>query len=97
MKKTILTLAVLSTASLMAADGSALFQKCAACHGIKAEKKALGRSDVIQGWSESKIIGELKEFRDEKVDADEMVMKAQVKDFTDKDIQSVAKYISTLK
>ena len=97
MKKITWTLAILTTTSLMAADGSALFQKCTVCHGIKAEKRALGRSDVIQGWREGKIISELKEFRDEKVDEDAMIMKAQVKGLSDDEIQALAKYITTLK
>ncbi|OYY80865.1 MAG: cytochrome C, partial [Methylophilales bacterium 16-45-9] len=28
-----------------------MYQKCAACHGLKAEKHALGKSEVIAGWS----------------------------------------------
>jgi len=46
--KTLLALLGL-TLALSAADGSALFQKCAACHGQKGEKAALGKSEVIAG------------------------------------------------
>ena len=97
MKKIILTLTIGAISSLIASDSAALFKKCTACHGEKAEKKALGRSDIIKNWSANKIEKRLIFFRDKKVDADEVVMKNQVKNFSDKDIKEIAKYISSLK
>ena len=96
MKKIVLTLTILASSSLFASNGAALYKKCAGCHGVHGEKRALGKSDIIQGLSQRKIENELFEFRDEKVDSDEMIMKMQVKNFTNDQIKAVAKYISNL-
>ena len=96
MKKIVLTLTILASSSLFASNGAALYKKCAGCHGVNAEKRALGRSEIIQGLSQRKIENELFEFRDERVDSDEMIMKMQVKHFTNDQIKAVSKYISNL-
>ena len=36
---------------MFAADGEALFKTCTTCHGTRAEKSALNKSQVIAGWS----------------------------------------------
>ena len=49
-KKTILAtilVSVLTCSNLFATEGAVLYKKCAGCHGIKGEKKALGKSEVI--------------------------------------------------
>ena len=38
------------------ADGTALFTICASCHGEKAEKSALGKSQIIAGWDKQRTI-----------------------------------------
>ena len=62
MKKIILAVAVLGTMSLMA-DGAALYKKCAACHGAKGEKAALGKSAVIGGMDTAALVADLKGYK----------------------------------
>lgn len=62
--KKVLVVAALATISLLAADPATTFkQKCASCHGQKAEKKALGKSDVIAGWDAATVVAALKEYK----------------------------------
>ena len=42
-----------------ATDATTLFATCASCHGQKAEKSALGKSQVIAGWDKQRIIDAL--------------------------------------
>ncbi len=97
MKKLVMaTVLVVSTLSLMAADGRALTRKCIGCHGMDFGKKALGRSEVVKGWSAKKIESSLKAYRTT-TESDELVMKAQIGNYTDAQIKTVAKYIAGLK
>ncbi len=98
MKKIALTLLVASV-SLMAADGAALFKKCAACHGAKGEKKALGKSAVIGGEPAAEIEKKLHGYKAGTLNAHGMgaLMKGQVASYSDADIKAVAEYISGLK
>ena len=34
-------------------DANMLYQKCAGCHGLNAEKKALNKSAIIKDWNSS--------------------------------------------
>ena len=100
MKKfAMLTLAALTASTLMAADGAALFKKCAGCHGAKAEKHALGKSAVIAGWDKAKIVEALKGYKagTRNVYGMGAVMKGQVASLSDADIEALADYISKLK
>jgi len=100
MKKiAILGLVAAGAISLMAADGAALFKKCAGCHGAKAEKKALGKSEVIAGWDKAKIVQALKGYKAGKRNVHGMgaLMRSQVATYSDADIEAVADYISKLK
>ena len=83
----------------MAADGAALYKKCAACHGAKAEKKALGKSEVIHTWDSAKIEETLKGYKAGTTNSHGMgaLMKGQVASYSDADIAAVATYISGLK
>jgi cytochrome c553 len=98
MKKLTLAL-LLAGSSLMAADGATLFKKCAACHGQKAEKKALGKSDVIAGWDVKTIVTDLKGYKAGTLNKKGMgaVMKGQMASFSDADMEAVAAYIHGLK
>jgi len=98
MKKIALTLLVASV-SLMAADGAALYKKCAACHGAKAEKKALGKSNVIHTMSSADIETALKGYKAGTRNTKGMgaLMKGQVASYSDADIAAVSAYIATLK
>jgi cytochrome c553 len=94
----IATVVALSSASLFAAmDGQALTRKCVGCHGLSFEKAPLGRSaHVVKGESYSKIVKMIKYYQHPK-ESDEMIMKTQVKNLTDAQIKTIAKYISSLK
>lgn len=87
------------TAMLSAADGGALFQKCAACHGLKAEKSALGKSGVIAGWKEDKIVEALKGYKAGTRNTKGMgaIMKGQTATLSDSDMKAIAEYVSKLK
>ncbi len=100
MKKVVgISLILAGAISLMAADGAALYKKCASCHGAKAEKKALGKSAVIQGLDKAHLVKELKEYKAGKLNKKGMggLMKAQLATYSDADIEAVADYISKLK
>jgi len=79
------------------ADGKKLFTKCAGCHGMNGEKHALGKSQIIQGWSVDKVETALKGYKDGTYGgASKSFMKAQVANLSDADIKALAEYISQL-
>ncbi|NCB53803.1 MAG: c-type cytochrome [Epsilonproteobacteria bacterium] len=55
MKKVLVLASILCATSIFAADGATLYKTCATCHGAKAEKAALNKSQIIAGWSADKI------------------------------------------
>lgn len=79
-------------------DGGALFsQKCASCHGMKAEKSALGKSQIIAGWDESKIKDALKGYQNGTYGKEmKAVMQGQAKALDDASIDALAKHVSHL-
>ncbi len=93
--------AVASTVASVAkpsVDGKALFAACASCHGQKAEKKALGKSEVIAGWDKQKVIDALNGYKVGTYGgAMKGLMKGQVASKSQADIDALAGYISTLK
>ncbi|NLC28262.1 MAG: c-type cytochrome [Campylobacteraceae bacterium] len=97
MKKIFLSLLVAGTASLMAADGAALYKKCISCHGSNAEKKALNKSQVIAGWPAEKQIAALKGYKDGTYGGPmKALMKGQISSYSDEEIEAVSKYIESL-
>lgn len=97
MKKIALTLLVASV-GLMAADGAALYKKCASCHGAKGEKKALNKSQPITGWDVAKTEAALKGYKDGSYGGPmKGLMKGQVASYSDADIKAVSEYIAGLK
>ncbi|MDD2837705.1 MAG: c-type cytochrome [Sulfuricurvum sp.] len=96
--KTLLAILGLSV-MLSAADGGALFQKCAACHGLKAEKPALGKSEVIAGWKADKTIEALKGYKAGTRNTKGMgaIMKGQTASLSDADMKTIADYVAGLK
>ncbi|MHC3994875.1 c-type cytochrome [Thiomicrolovo sp. ZZH C-3] len=98
MKKIALTLLVASV-SLMAADGAALYKKCAACHGANGEKKALGKSEIIKGWDAAKTAAALTEYKagTRNIHGMGALMKGQVAPYSEADIKAVSAYIAGLK
>ncbi|MGL2746568.1 c-type cytochrome [Helicobacter pylori] len=96
MKKVIMALGVLAFANnLMATDVKALVKGCAACHGVKFEKKALGKSKIVNMMTEAEIEKDLMDFKNGA--NKNPVMSTQAKKLSDEDIKALAKYIPTLK
>jgi len=78
-------------------DGAVVYKACSTCHGANAEKSALGKSKIIQGWSIDQVAEALHGYKDGSYGATmKSVMKAQVERLSDEDIDLVAEYISTL-
>lgn len=97
MKKTLVTLAVLSSLAL-AGSGADLFKKCTACHGVNGEKKAMNVSKIIQAQDENKTIIALNGYKNGTYGGNmKMIMKAQVATLSDSNITTLAKYIKELK
>jgi len=95
-KGLVLVGALLATSSAMA--NADLFKKCAGCHGVHAEKKALGKSKVIASLGEDGVKKALHGYKDGTYGGSmKGIMKGQVARLSDADIDSLAKYIATLK
>jgi len=78
-------------------NGATLYKTCAGCHGVNGEKAALGKSQVIQGWSVSKLEHALNGYKDGSYGATmKAVMKGQASKLSDADIKAVSEYISQL-
>jgi len=78
-------------------DGAKIFVKCSSCHGKNAQKKALGKSQVIKGWKESKIVTALHGYKRGTYGGSmKAIMKGQASGLNDAEINAVAKYISNL-
>jgi cytochrome c553 len=78
-------------------NGKVLYTKCAGCHGQNGEKKALGKSQVIQGWSDAKIADALNGYaKGTYGGAMKGIMMGQAKGLSKADIQAISEYISTL-
>ena len=98
-EKTVAKVAEVAKAAPVAnnASGAKLFTVCSSCHGAHAEKKALGKSQIIQGWDESKTITALQGYKDGTYGgAMKAIMKGQAAKLSDTDIKALAKYISNL-
>ena len=95
-KLAILTLAATVATTLMAADGATLYKKCAGCHGMHGEKKALGKSEVIKGWPKEKTVEALKGYKagTRNVHGMGALMKGQVAALSDADMEAIAEYLS---
>lgn len=78
-------------------NGAKLFASCVSCHGQKAEKKALGQSQIIAGWEKQKTIDALHGYKNDTYGgAMKGIMKGQVTSKSDEDIEALATYIETL-
>lgn len=79
-------------------DGGALYsQKCASCHGAKAEKSALNKSQVIAQFSEAQVKEALKGYQAGTYGKDmKALMQGQAKALDDAQIDALAKHISNL-
>ena len=92
-----LAIAILGSTSLLA-DGSALYKKCAGCHGINGEKVALGKSKVIADMSEKELNDSMNGYKDGTYGGPmKGLMKGQVARLSTEDISSLASHIASLK
>lgn len=99
LNKILLALAVVGSLTVVtAADGANIYKKCAACHGMTAEKKALGKSEIIQGWEATKTVAALQGYKTGTYGgAMKGLMKGQVMKLNDTEIEAVAKFIQAQK
>jgi len=79
-------------------DGSVIFaQKCASCHGSKAEKAALGKSQIIAGWSSQQIDDALNGYKNGTYGKEmKAIMQGQAKSLSADQQKALAQHISTL-
>lgn len=78
-------------------DGAKLFQVCAGCHGADASKAALGKSQIIKGWSSDKIKDALNGYKAGTYGgAMKGIMTGQVSKLGDAEIQALSDHISKL-
>ncbi len=85
--------------TVVVSDGEMIFKKCATCHGEDGKKSAFQKSEIIAGQSVEQLTKSINGYKAGTRDVSGMgnLMKGQVLDLSDFDIQSVAEYISTLK
>lgn len=90
--------AVPAPVTAAAVDGNAMFvQKCASCHGNKAEKSALNKSQVIADFNEQQLKDSLHGYQTGTYGKEmKSLMQGQVKSLSPEQINALAKYISTL-
>ncbi|WP_305863066.1 c-type cytochrome [Helicobacter cholecystus] len=95
----ILGLASVVVSGLFAADGVALYKKCATCHGPKADKKALNKSNPINVMTSDQIKTALEGYKAGTLNTHGQgkMMTMQVKNLSDADIDALSKYIPTIK
>ncbi|MDO8453677.1 MAG: c-type cytochrome [Sulfurimonas sp.] len=86
---------MMPTTTTPTASGESIYKVCATCHGLSGEKAALGKSQIIKGWSASKVSDALKGYKaDSYGGAMKGIMKGQASKLSDSDIKAVAEYIS---
>ncbi len=74
---------------------STFTRKCAGCHGATGEKAALGKSQIIKGWEESKVVAALQGYKDGSYGgAMKGLMASQVSSLSQEDIKALAAFIS---
>ena len=77
-------------------NAETLYKSCAGCHGAHAEKKALGKSEVIKGWSAAKLTDALEGYKKGTRNVHGMgaLMKGQVSKLSQEQIKLLSEYIS---
>ena len=97
MKKIILGLTLISS-MMLAADGAALYSKCAGCHGSQGEKKALGKSKVINEMNKDDLVTALNGYKDGSYGGPmKGLMKGQVAKLSPEEVEALALHITTMK
>ena len=78
-------------------NAETLFKTCASCHGLKGEKEALGKSQVITGWDKDRVIKALNGYKDGSYGGVmKNLMKTHVETKTPEQIEVLSDYISKL-
>ena len=92
------TPAIPAATETAAVDAASLFaQKCVSCHGAKAEKAALNKSQIIANFSEAQVKEALKGYQNGTYGKEmKAVMQGQAKGLNDAQIDALASYISGL-
>lgn len=98
MIKIVLMLMSITAVSLMAADGESVYKsKCLSCHGDKASKAALNKSQIIAGWDQSKIIASIEGYKNGEGGPMKSVMKPIATALTDDEVKAVSTTIASYK
>ena len=99
MKKNIWVLiALFGSIHLLAADGESIYKsKCFSCHGEKASKAALNKSQIIAGWDAQKVIQSISDYKEGKGGPMKNVMKPIATGLSDDEIKAVAASIASYK
>lgn len=98
MKKIVLGLTIAALSTLLAADGAEIYKaKCFSCHGEKAVKPALNKSQVIAGWDAAKIIASVNGYKDGQGGPMKGVMKPIASGLSEADLAAVAATIASFK
>lgn len=98
MKKFCVILALAAVSSLMAADGAEIYKtKCFSCHGDKASKAALNKSQIIAGWDAAKIVASINGYKNGQGGPLKGTMLGIVKNLSDEDVKAVATTIASFK
>jgi cytochrome c553 len=100
MKKLVISAFILSTTTMLLADGAATYNsKCASCHGANGKTAALGKSAIIAGQSSAALLKKLQGYKAGTLNVNGMgaVMKGNVATLDAKALSEVATYISKLK
>ncbi len=91
------TIPVIMEAKEEVLNGELLYKSCVNCHGQKAEKEALGKSQIIAGWDKQRIINAMNGYKDGSYGGVmKNIMKGQVLTKTDSEIETLATFISNL-
>jgi cytochrome c len=95
MKKSLLIGSIILISSLYGEDGEQIYKRCVACHGLSAEKNALGTSRVIADFDEHEIVNAINGYKEERYGGKlKYVMREQMKYLDSENIKSVAYYIA---
>lgn len=82
---------------IIAIDATALYATCGSCHGQKAEKSALGKSQIIAGWDKQRIVDALNGYKNGTYGGVmKNIMTGQVNNKTDAEIDALADLISKM-
>ena len=78
-------------------NGELLYKSCASCHGQKAEKEALGKSQIIATWDKDRIVAALKGYKEGTYGGImKNIMKTQIADKKPTEIEALADLISKM-